>query len=174
MRQRDVDGVRTVQVGANPALGGTYLAGSSMRKRGVQLLCWLQLMAAGLAQMIGLTLCECCKLVAWMLTMQRHRFVAVSVWARGRDGLRRSGRLPRKAGERGRGDSTDREPAEAVTRVVSLRVFPDFPNSWLLLCNLPGGLLSNRGSSPQPRCTTTSLKDSAAYRDLGASVALID
>lgn len=89
-----MDGVRTVRWGSNPALGGTYLASSSMRMRGVQPLCWLQLMAEGLAQVIDLTLCECCELVTWMLTMQRHRFVAVSVWAHGRDGLRRSCRLP--------------------------------------------------------------------------------
>lgn len=71
------------------------------RKRRVQLLCWLQLMARGLARLIGLTLCECCELVTWMLTMQRHRFVAVSVWAHGRDSLRRSGGLSKKAGKFG-------------------------------------------------------------------------
>lgn len=47
--------------------------------------------------MIDLVLCECCEVVTRMLTMQRHRIVAVSVWAHGRDGLRRSG---------GRGDTT--------------------------------------------------------------------
>lgn len=76
--------------GGKPSLGGTYLAGLSMRKK----------TSSGLAQMIDLTLCECCELVTWMLTMQRHRFAAVSVWAHGRDGPRRSGGLPRKAGKR--------------------------------------------------------------------------
>lgn len=93
------------QVGGKPSLCGTYLVGSSMEKRRVQLLCWLQLMARGLARMIDLTLCGCCELMTWMLTMQRHRFVAVSVWAHGRDSLRRSGGLSKKQADLGKSGS---------------------------------------------------------------------
>lgn len=141
--------------GGKPSLCGTYLVGSSMKKRRVQLLCWLQLMARGLARMIDLTLCECCELVTWMLTMQRHRFVAVSVWAHGRDSLRRPGGLSKKQANLDRGDKTGREPVEAVTRVVSLKSLFDFPirGCYCATCQVDscqtGATAPGRGAPPK-------------------------
>lgn len=44
------------RVGGKPKWGGTYLAAPRSRRAVFSCLCWLQLMARGLARMIGLAL----------------------------------------------------------------------------------------------------------------------